>query len=222
MAEQNLGRAQFLTSQDAPGVFGRIINKTLETSVAMQICDVIDVQEDETLIQLDDLSPTASWRRFDDGKSIPSTISWKNVEMVTDDVDVVVVIERRKVEDAKFNILAEIERQFPLAIARKVDQTVFLGNVRTRAGVPLSIREGATAAGNVVTRGTNTAAQGGLASDISDMVARIEECGFDASAFGASSTFKQFIRRARDTQGNLLADFQAISPRSGGCRSSSA
>jgi HK97 family phage major capsid protein len=82
---------------------------------------------------------------------------------------------------------------------------VFFG-VNKPASWPDSIATSAAAAGNVVDRGTNLAATGGLAGDISDVMATVEADGFSVTGIVTQRSYLGRFRQVRSTQGERLLD----------------
>ena len=91
------------------------------------------------------------------------------------------------------------------AIGRALDNAV-LFDVSAPASWPDAVVTDAVAAGNVVARGANTPAEGGIAQDINELMATLEADGYVPNAFIGNPLFKQYVRGARGTDGQLLMD----------------
>jgi hypothetical protein len=58
----------------------------------------------------------------------------------------------------------------------------------------------------VVELGTATVAQGGVAGDLDSAFDQVEADGYDVSGIAAVTALKGLLRKARDVQGQKLAD----------------
>jgi hypothetical protein len=92
------------------------------------------------------------------------------------------------------------------AIARTLDAAVIFGaNAPTTWASEGNLVGKAVAAGNVVARGTNNAAAGGIYGDLSDTVAKVEEDGFVPNGAIGNVTLKGRLRQTRATTGEQIA-----------------
>src|SRR5262249_26439240 len=73
------------------------------------------------------------------------------------------------------------------------------------ASFPTNLLAAAIAAGNTVTEGTATASAGGYMGDLDNLIAAVEEDGFDVTGYVAARGARRKFRAARDTQGRTLA-----------------
>jgi hypothetical protein len=91
------------------------------------------------------------------------------------------------------------------AAGRALDAAIFFG-VNKPATWPSDIATSAAAAGNTVVRGTNAAAAGGIAGDLSDTMATVEADGYAPTGIVMPRTYLGKFRQARSTTGDKLAD----------------
>ena len=108
-------------------------------------------------------------------------------------------------DDAGFDVWGQVRPLLESSIARKLDAAIFFG-ANKPASWPNAIVADAVAAGNTVTRGTNPAAEGGVAEDINDVMATVEADGFDVNGFVVDRKYRARLRGARDTTGQRLLD----------------
>jgi hypothetical protein len=108
-------------------------------------------------------------------------------------------------DDATFDVWGSIQPLLENAIGRALDAAVFFG-VNKPASWPTDINAAAVAAGNTRVRGTATAAQGGIAEDFNQLIAKVEVDGFSVDGLVAKTLYKSLLRGARDVNGNQLAD----------------
>jgi hypothetical protein len=92
---------------------------------------------------------------------------------------------------------ARLSRCAAEAAGRTLDAAVFFGTNKPSSW-PSDITTAAVAAGNTVNRATNNAAAGGIAQDISDVMATVEADGFDVNGIVAEPRLSRALpRRAR-------------------------
>jgi HK97 family phage major capsid protein len=149
--------------------------------------------------------PVAYFVGGDTGLKQTSMASWENVYLNAEEIAVIVAVPDAVLEDAAFNIWDEMEPLLREAIGRTLDAAIFFGTDKP-ASWPEAIVPAAVAAGNVVERGTNNAAAGGIAEDLNDLFASVEADGYDVNGLVASRVFRSYLRGARDTSGQRLLD----------------
>jgi hypothetical protein len=104
-------------------------------------------------------------------------------------------------DDTDYDVWGEIRPLIEEAIGRTLDAAVFF-EVNKPASWPTGIVAGAVAAGNVIARGTNNAAAGGIAGDISDTFATVEADGYDVNGIVANRSYRGRLRNARNANGD--------------------
>ena len=82
-------------------------------------------------------------------------------DLVAEEIAAIVPIPENVVDDATFDVWAEIRPMLEEAVGRALDAAVFFGTNKP-ASWPTAIVPAAVAAGNVYARGTNNAAAGGV------------------------------------------------------------
>jgi hypothetical protein len=138
--------------------------------------------------------PQAYWVTGDTGLKQTSTAAWDKKYIDVEELAVIVPVPENVLDDSGFDIWGAISPLMEGAIARAIDQAIFLG-VNKPAAWPADIATGAAAAGNNVTAGTALAADGGLAADISDLVATLENDGYLPTAGIAKTSMRGVARR---------------------------
>jgi len=150
--------------------------------------------------------PTANWVNGDTGLKSVTEAAWANKYLNAEPVACIIPIPEDVLDDADYDLWAEVKPLAVQAIARKIDSAVFLNDVTRPASWPTSIQLGCVAASHSVTRGTAAANIGSIATDISNAMGMVEADGFVPSASIAVPTFKALVRNARDTDGQRLLD----------------
>lgn len=151
--------------------------------------------------------PQAYFVNGDTGLKQTTEQQWANKFFNVEEVAVIVPIPEAVLDDADYDIWEEIRPNIVEAIGRTVDAAIFFGT-NAPASWPDAIVADAIAAGNVYARGTNNAAAGGIAADISDIMSLVETDGYDVNGIIASRTYRGRLRNARGTDGQPLMDMQ--------------
>lgn len=153
--------------------------------------------------------PQASWVNGDTGLKSVTDASWANKYLTAEPIACIIPIPEDVLDDADFDLWAEVKPLAVQAIARKIDSATFLNDVSRPSSWPTPIQLGCTAAGHSVTRGTAAVTAGGIATDISNAMGFVEADGFVPSADIAVPDFKARVRNARDADGQRLMDSSA-------------
>lgn len=165
----------------------------------------INVPTNQTRFPIISALPTAYFVNGDTGLKQTTEVNWTNAYINIEELAAIVPIPDAVIADAGFDVFGSVRPLLQQAIGRALDNAV-LFNVSKPAAWPTAVVAAAVAASNVVARGTNTAADGGIAEDINDLLATLEADGYMASAFIGNPLFKRFLRGARGTDGQLLLD----------------
>jgi HK97 family phage major capsid protein len=150
--------------------------------------------------------PVANFVNGDTGQKQTTELSFDNRFMYVEEIAAIVVVPDAVAEDASFDLWGEIRSQLADAFAAAIDAAIFLGAGKP-ASWPKGLIEQAKDAGNVVTRGAAAQKDGGLAEDINQLMAKVEQDGYDVNRFVAHRTFRARVRGARATDGQRLLDF---------------
>jgi HK97 family phage major capsid protein len=137
--------------------------------------------------------PVAYWVTGDTGLKQTTTAAWSSKTISVDELAVIVPVPENVLDDVDFDIWGALRPLMETAIARTIDQAVFLG-VNKPASQPTDISTAANAAGNNIVRGTATAADGGLAKDLSDLVGKLEDDGYVPDGGIARTGLRGMIR----------------------------
>jgi len=166
----------------------------------------IQVASNQTRFPVLSALPTAYFVSGDTGLKQTSEAAWDNKYLHIEEIATIVPIPEAVLDDAGFDVWGSIQPLMEAAIARVLDAAVIFG-----ANAPSTwVTEGnlvgrAVAAGNVVARGTNDAAHGGLHGDLSDLVGTLEADGYVPNGAVGNVTLKARLRGVRGTDGQSLA-----------------
>ena len=149
--------------------------------------------------------PLAYFVAGDTGLKQTTEMAWSGKEMTAEEIAVIVPIPNAVLDDASFDLWGAYRPKIAEAIARKLDAAALLG-VDKPASWPADIVSASVAAGNVVARGTNAAAAGGIQGDLDDLLGTVEADGFAPNGIITDLTYKGRLRKLRDTTGQKLLD----------------
>jgi HK97 family phage major capsid protein len=190
-----------IPTQQAQG----ILDDTVYQSAALQLFNRVPmstkVYKQPVLAAL----PLAYWVAGDTGLKQTTEMAWSDKTMTAEELAVIVPIANSVMADASFDIFGAFRPKIAEAIARALDSAIFLG-VNTPASWPSAIVTSAVAAGNVIARGTNAAALGGVQGDIDDLWGLVEQDGFSPNGIVTSLGTRGRLRKLRDTTGQKLLD----------------
>lgn len=174
-------------------------------SALLQLGTRISVGRAQTRFPVLAALPSAYWVDGDTGQKQTTDMSWENKYVNISEIACMVPVPDAVIADAANDIWGMVQPAVQAEFARVLDAAAFFG-VNSPTIQPSAIVDEAVAAGNDVTRGSNNAAAGGIAEDINDLIATIEEDGFDPNGFFANRIFRQYLRGGRDNTGQRLLD----------------
>lgn len=194
--------AQALIPED---VASEIIQNTTKESAALTLMRRATMATNQQRMPVLSALPIAYFVNGDTGLKQTTEVAWGNKFLNAEEIACIVPIPEAVLEDASFDVWGEIRPKLEEAVGRALDAAVFFG-VNKPSSWPTDITASAVAAGNVVARGANAAAAGGIATDISDVMGTVELDGFDVNGFVTTRSYRRFLRNARATDGQKLLD----------------
>jgi HK97 family phage major capsid protein len=153
--------------------------------------------------------PFAYFTGGDTGLKQTTELNWTNRDLVAEEIACIVPIPEAVANDLKFNVWDQVRPFCEEAIGRTLDGAIFFGTNKP-ASWPAAVITQAVSVGNVVARGTNAAAAGGVMGDLSDLMEKVETDGFAVNGFVGESTFAKYFRKARATDGQRLLDVEWV------------
>ncbi|HET7386855.1 MAG TPA: phage major capsid protein [Nocardioidaceae bacterium] len=178
-------------------------------SAALQLGTRIPVATNQTRFPILSALPTAYWVNGDTGLKQTSEAAWDNKYLNVEELATIIPIPEAVLDDTAFDVWGYLRPLMEEAIARALDAAIFFG-ASAPASFPDDIVTAAVAAGNVVARGTNDAAAGGLQGDISDLLATLEADGYMPTGSVGNVTLKAKARGTRDVNGNRINAFEDL------------
>jgi HK97 family phage major capsid protein len=186
----------------------RISNSMLvslqDSSAALRYGTRIPMPAGATTFPVLSALPTAYWVTGDTGLKQTTTAAWSSKTITVDELAVIIPVPENVLDDVDFDIWGAVRPLMETAIARAIDQAVFLG-INKPAAQPTDISTAAAAAGNTITRGTGTAAEGGVAKDLSDLIGKLEDDGYVADGAIARTGLRGMIRGLGAAQTQLVS-----------------
>ena len=153
--------------------------------------------------------PMAYFVNGDGGLKQVTKTGWEGLMLTAEEIAVIVPIHESVLNDSAYPLWQEIRPQIAAAIGLTLDRAVFFGTNRP-ASWPLSVDQGARATtpanSMIITRGGNTPDKGGVSGDLSDLYSAVEKKGYEVSGLLLNPIWRGFIRQARNTQGDQLAE----------------
>jgi len=158
--------------------------------------------------------PTAYFTNPGPEKPTPDYLGWKSTTKVmwenkyldAEELNVIVAIPEAVLDDADYDIWAEVKPLLLEAYGLAFDQAVFYG-INAPYVWPTNIVAAATAAGNFVTAGS----LGDLYDDVmgeNGLIAKVEEDGYLVNGHVCAMTVRAKLRGLRDNAGNPI--FKAL------------
>ncbi|WP_433364023.1 phage major capsid protein [Streptosporangium sp. CA-115845] len=143
-----------------------------------------------------DVLPMAYWVNGDSGMKQTSSVDWKNVSLVAEELAVIVPIPEAYLDDAQVPIWDEVRPRIVEAIGAKIDAAGLFG-VDKPTSWPYSIHHSAVAAGNVVT-GTSG---NDFGQDVAALGELIAKDGFSITGFASRPGLKWKLVGMRSDDG---------------------
>ena len=149
--------------------------------------------------------PVAYWVSGDTGLKQTTEAAWAGVDLTAEEIACIVPIPEAVVDDSSFDVWGEIRPALAEAVAQVLDAACF-GGINKPASWPAAIEPAAIAAANTVELGTATVPQGGVVGDLDSCFDQVEADGHNVSGIAAVQALKGRLRKARDADGQKLAD----------------
>lgn len=180
-----------------------MIRRATDESAALRLFRRVPVSRAQVRFPVLSALPIAYWVNGDTGLKQTTEVNWTNKYINIEELATIVPVPDNVVADAEIDIWDEMMPYLVEAFYRAFDSAVFFGT-NAPGTFPTNIAAAATAAGNVVTEGTATTAQGGFMGDLDALLGKVEEDGYDVNGYVAARTLRGKLRSARDTTGRKL------------------
>ena len=188
-------------------VVASLLKRLDNESAALQAFTRVPVGSAQVRFPVLSALPIAYFVTGDTGLKQTTEVNWADKFLNIEEIATIVPVPEAVLDDTSFDMWGQIEPLVAQAIGRTLDAAVFFGT-NAPGSWPTDINAAAVAAGNTRTRGTATAAQGGVAGDVSALMALMEADGFDPTELVAHTRYKGLLRDVRATTGEQLAETQ--------------
>jgi len=199
-----------VSRSDAAALVPEEVSSAMLTSLSAQsaVLDLgtkIPIARNQTRFPVLSALPTAYFVSGDTGLKQTTEAAWENKYMYVEEIATIVPIPEAVLDDAGFDVWGSIQPLMEAAIARTLDAAVVFGtSAPTTWATEGNLVGKAVAAGNVIARGTNAAAAGGIHGDLSDVAGTLEADGFMPDGAIANVTLKARLRQVRATTGETI------------------
>jgi HK97 family phage major capsid protein len=182
-----------------------IISNLSDSSAALRLFRSVTMSTNQQRMPVLAALPTAFFVTGDTGVKQTTEAAWANKFLFAEEIAAILPIPEAVLDDSGYDIWGEVQPLMVDAIGRVLDAAIFFGTNKP-ASWPSDMATAAIAAGNTFNRGTSSAAAGGIAEDINQLMGLVEADGYAINGFTSRTTYKSRLRSARDTTGQKLLD----------------
>lgn len=186
-------------------VVNNLLQGMVNQSAALNLFPRVNMSRAQSRMPVLSALPTAYFVSGETGMKQTTEVAWANKFLNAEELAVIVPIPEAVLDDSDFDAWGSVQPLIEQAAGRALDAAIFF-DVNKPASWPDAIVPDAVATGHVVARGTNAAADGGLAQDISDTFALVEADGFDVNGIAANVAYRGRLRSVRNANGDLMAE----------------
>ena len=174
-----------------------IINPKTSQSAALQSFHSVKMTAGTAKMPVLAALPTAGWVT-DTGASTDtkptSKMSWKDKNLVAEEIAVIVPIHENTLADSKFDIWGQVRPLVVAEFGRVLDLAIFQGVNKPASWTDQALIPGAIAAGNTLE------ATADVAEDFNDAFSLVENDEFDVNAVYTGRFMRSQLRGLRDSQ----------------------
>lgn len=179
-------------------VASSIISGIEVTSAAMQLMRTARMSRAQQRMQVISALPTAYFVAGGGGLKQTTKVSWANKYLVAEEIAVIVPIPEAYLDDAEFDIWAEVKPKIVEAFAVVIDAATMFGTNKPDTWGK-DVYQHAVDAGNAIVRAAVSGQD--VAGDVSDLMALVENDGFDVNGHVARRAMRASFRNLRDDNG---------------------
>ena len=193
-----------ITRQDAEALIEvqairEIMEGTVKESKALQMFRRLpNMTSNKTKMRVLDALPLAYWQGSDTASKKTTKLAWDNKYINAEELAVIVPIAENVLEDADYDIWAEVKPRIVEAFAKKIDQAIFTG-VDKPTGFRADLLTSVLNAGAMITPSTDT-----LYASINKAMVKVEESGYNVTGVLGGMDLKGKFRMMLDTVGQPI------------------
>lgn len=196
-----------ITKKDAyalfePDVISEIMEGAIKNSAVLQLFRRLpNMTSNKTKMRVLDSLPMAYWvdADTDNGRKKLTNMAWANKYITAEELAVIVPIKEDVLDDADYDIWADVRPRLVEAIGKSIDNAILTG-VNKPNGFRLDLLTSILNAGAVVTQGADQT----LYSAINDAMVKVEESGYNPSGLIGGVDVKGKFRMMLDTTGQPI------------------
>lgn len=172
---------------------------TQESAVLKLMRKLPNMTSKQTKIPVMTSLPVAGFVNGDTGLKAVSSAAWANKYITAEEIAVIIPIPEAVLDDAEYDIWAEIKPSIIAEFGRVIDSAVLFGEDKPTAW-PSGIITEAISKSKTVELETGM----DIAEDINNLMGIVESDGFNVSGFAGDIGIKSSLRGLRDKNGGLI------------------
>lgn len=175
-------------------ISGEIIKDVARGSSIIRLSKAEEMKTDEKKVPVMTSGAGAYW--VGEGERIKTSgATWIYPKLVAKKLAVIIPVTKEKLEDTTINVFSELRESISEAFYKTIDSACIFG---TNSPFETSLF------GKIPTCGNTIAATEKIDIDVSDLMSKVEENGFDVNGFTATIGLKGTLRKLRDNNGASL------------------
>lgn len=175
-------------------ISSEIIKDVARGSSIIRLSKAEEMKTDEKKVPVMTSGPGAYW--VGEGERIKtSNATWIYPKLIAKKLAVIVPVTKEKLEDTTIDVFSELRPSISEAFYKTIDSACIFG---TASPFETSLFGKVSKAGNTVS------ATDKIDVDVSDLMSKVEESGFDVNGFTATIGLKGSLRKLRDNNGAAL------------------
>jgi HK97 family phage major capsid protein len=186
-------------------VAAEVLQAAVQQSAALSLFSSVTMSSKTRRMPVLAALPVAYFVNGDTGLKQTTEMAWGGKYLEAEEIAAIVPVPEAVLDDVDFDLWGQVQPRLAEAVARALDAAIFNGTNKP-ATWPQAVIPGAIAAGNVYERGTNNAAAGGIAADVSGLFSVVEADGYVVNGLVANGVYRGYLRNARDANGVLLSE----------------
>jgi HK97 family phage major capsid protein len=186
-----------------PDVINEIIEGAVKQSAVLQMFRRLpNMTSNKTKMRVLDSLPMAYWVDADtnNGRKKLTKMAWDNKFITAEELAVIVPIKEDVLDDADYDIWADVRPRIQEAMGKAIDDAVLTGKNKPN-GFRTDLLTSILNAGSVVSQGADQT----LYSAINDAMVKVEESGYNPSGIVGGVDVKGKFRMMLDTSGQPIA-----------------
>lgn len=197
-----------ITKNDAyalfePDVINEVVEGAIKKSAVLSMFRRLpNMTSNQTKMRVLDSLPMAYWvdAKTHNGRKNLTKMAWDNKFITAEELAVIIPIKEDVLDDADYDIWADVKPRLEEAIGKAVDLAVLTG-VNKPSGFRADLLTSIVNANAVVTQGANQT----LYSAINDAMVKVEESGYNVTGIIGGVDVKGKFRMMLDTSGQPIA-----------------